>query len=100
MTSLLDAVIVNEPVHRRDRALLELLYATGARISEAVGLSVGDVDLDDQLVRLFGKGSKERIVPFGSSAAEALGGVVLALAAAPRLVPGAWRDATMPRRCS
>lgn len=72
VTSLLDAVVGEEPVHRRDRALLELLYGTGARISEVVGLSVGEIDLDDRLVRLLGKGSKERIVPFGSSAAAAL----------------------------
>jgi integrase/recombinase XerD len=72
VTSLLDAVIGNGPLERRDRALLELLYATGARISEAVGLSVGDIDFDESLVRLFGKGSKERIVPFGSAAAAAL----------------------------
>jgi integrase/recombinase XerD len=72
VASLLDAVVGNEPLHRRDRALLELLYATGARVSEVVGLSVGDIDFDDALVRLFGKGSKERIVPFGSSAAAAL----------------------------
>jgi integrase/recombinase XerD len=72
ITSLLDAVIGNDPLHRRDRALLELLYATGARISEVVGLSIGDINFDDSLVRLFGKGSKERIVPFGSAAALAL----------------------------
>jgi len=72
VTSLLDAVVGNDPVHRRDRALLELLYATGARISEVVGLSVGEIDLDDRLVRLYGKGAKERIVPFGSSAGAAL----------------------------
>ncbi len=52
--------------------MIELLYATGARISEAVGLSAGEIDLDARLVRLFGKGSKERIVPFGASAAAAL----------------------------
>ena len=72
VTRLLDAVIGFEPKHHRDRALLELLYATGARISEAVGLSIGDVDLDARLVRLYGKGAKERIVPFGRTAALAL----------------------------
>ena len=90
ITSLLDAVVGHEPVDHRDRALLELLYATGARISEATGLSIGDIDLDARLVRLYGKGSKERIVPFGSSAATALeewfstGGRV-------RMVPDAWQ---------
>ncbi len=72
VTSLLDAVLGNEPLHRRDRALLELLYATGARISEVVGLSIGDIDFDESLVRLYGKGSKERIVPYGGSAGRAL----------------------------
>jgi integrase/recombinase XerD len=70
--ALLDAVVGEDPLARRDRALLELLYATGARISEVVGLSIGDLHFDDGLVRLFGKGSKERIVPFGRAAAEAL----------------------------
>lgn len=72
VTSLLDAVIGNEPIHIRDRALLELMYATGARVSEVVGLSIGDIDFDDSLVRVLGKGSKERIVPFGTAAATAL----------------------------
>jgi len=72
VTSLLDAVTGAHPLERRDRALLELLYATGARISEVVGLSIGDISFDDSLVRLFGKGAKERIVPFGSTAAAAL----------------------------
>ncbi|HIY50834.1 MAG TPA: tyrosine-type recombinase/integrase, partial [Candidatus Olsenella avicola] len=53
----------SDPAGLRDRALLELLYATGARISEAAGLSVSDVDLRARQVRLFGKGSKERVVP-------------------------------------
>ncbi len=55
----------------RDRALLEFLYGTGARISEAVGLDVDDVDFDDDVVRLLGKGRKERIVPMGSYARDA-----------------------------
>lgn len=69
---LLDAVVGTDPLARRDRALLELLYATGARISEAVGASIGDIDFDVSLIRLFGKGRKERIVPFGSAARRAL----------------------------
>jgi integrase/recombinase XerD len=61
-----------DPVSLRDRALLEFLYATGARISEACGLSLHDLDRDERVVRLFGKGSKERVVPFGRSAAAAM----------------------------
>ena len=90
VTSLLDAVVVTEPIHRRDLALLELLYATGARISEAVGLSIGEIDLDDRLVRLYGKGSKERIVPFGSTAAAALEDWFSPSGRA-HLVPDRWR---------
>jgi len=56
----------------RDRALLELLYASGARISEAVGLAVDDVDLNDRSVLLSGKGGKQRRVPLGSFAARAI----------------------------
>jgi integrase/recombinase XerD len=56
----------------RDRALLELLYACGARISEAVGLDLDDLDLETATVLLRGKGSKERVVPFGSWARSAL----------------------------
>ncbi|WP_100423126.1 site-specific tyrosine recombinase XerD [Sediminihabitans luteus] len=56
----------------RDGALLELVYSTGARISEAVSLDVDDLDLERGAVRLFGKGSKERVVPVGSFACRAL----------------------------
>ncbi len=91
ITSLIDAVVVTEPIHRRDLALIELLYATGARISEAVGLSIGEIDLDARLVRLYGKGSKERIVPFGSTAATALDDWFSPSGRA-RLVPEQWRS--------
>ncbi|MEE8218657.1 MAG: tyrosine recombinase XerC [Vicinamibacteria bacterium] len=56
----------------RARALLELLYATGIRCAELVGLDVGEVDLEARMVRVLGKGSKERIVPFGTRARTAL----------------------------
>ncbi len=56
----------------RARALLELLYATGIRSAELVGLDVGEVDLEARMVRVLGKGSKERIVPFGTRARTAL----------------------------
>lgn len=56
----------------RDRALLEVLYGTGARISEAVGLDIDDLDLEDSTVLLRGKGGKQRIVPLGSYARNAL----------------------------
>ncbi len=70
---LLEAASLGEgPVPLRDRALLELLYGTGARISEAVGLSADDLDLEVGTVRLFGKGRRERVVPVGRFAVEAV----------------------------
>ncbi|WP_269204202.1 site-specific tyrosine recombinase XerD [Motilibacter rhizosphaerae] len=73
VTALLDAAVADGgPRGLRDRALLELLYGCGARISEAVGLDVDDLDLDSGAVRLLGKGSKERIVPVGRFAREAV----------------------------
>jgi len=56
----------------RDRAILELLYAAGLRVSELTGLNVADMDEKEQMVRVLGKGRKERVVPFGGKAAEAL----------------------------
>ena len=73
VAQLLEAASVGDTaVSLRDRALLEVLYGTGARISEAVGLDVDDVDSEGEVLRLFGKGSKERVVPIGSYALAAL----------------------------
>lgn len=68
--ALIDSCSGDEPVDLRDRAFLELLYASGARISEVAGLVLGDVDFTSRTVRLFGKGSKERIVPLYDLALE------------------------------
>jgi integrase/recombinase XerD len=71
--SLLSAASLGDgPAALRDRALLEVLYGAGARISEAVGLDLDDMDLDQGSVRLFGKGGKERVVPLGSYARAAV----------------------------
>jgi integrase/recombinase XerD len=71
MASVLDAAHGDSPQQLRDSALLELLYATGARVSEAVDLNVDDV-IEGDVVRLFGKGGKQRIVPLGSYARAAI----------------------------
>jgi integrase/recombinase XerD len=71
--SLLAAVTGEGPAPRRDRAVLEVLYGTGMRISELTGLSLPDVAMDEQLVRVLGKGNKERLVPLGRYARQALG---------------------------
>ncbi|HEX6057205.1 MAG TPA: tyrosine recombinase XerC [Intrasporangium sp.] len=62
----------SDPIHVRDRAVLELLYASGVRVGELVALDVDDVDLDQRVARVMGKGAKERMVPFGVPAARAL----------------------------
>ncbi|MCC6742676.1 MAG: tyrosine recombinase XerC [Acidobacteria bacterium] len=60
------------PLGRRDRAILELLYGTGVRVSELCGLNVDDIDFKNQSIRVRGKGRKERIVPYGGKAQEAM----------------------------
>jgi integrase/recombinase XerC len=72
MSRLLDAPDAASPLGRRDRAILELFYASGLRLSELVGLDVEDVNLHARIVRVAGKGGKERLVPFNTSAQKAL----------------------------
>ena len=73
VVQLLDAAgVEGTPLALRDRALLELLYGTGARISEAIGLAVDDLDREVGVVRLAGKGGKDRVVPVGSYARDAV----------------------------
>ena len=70
--ALLDRIVTPDLAGLRDRAVLEMLYATGLRVGELCGLQLDHVDLAGGLVRVMGKGGKERVVPFGSKAAEAL----------------------------
>src|SRR5215831_16563985 len=72
MDRLVGAPSHDDPLGRRDRAILELFYASGLRLSELAGLDVDDVNLSAQMVRALGKGSKQRIVPFNKSTAKAI----------------------------
>lgn len=72
MFNLLDAIVEHDPASLRDRAILELLYAAGLRVSELVSLDLNALDFAGSMVRVLGKGDKERLVPFGSKAAGTL----------------------------
>jgi integrase/recombinase XerC len=72
MTRLLEMPDSSRPLGRRDRAILELFYASGLRLSELVGLDVEDVNLNARMVRVLGKGRKERLVPFNKTAEAAI----------------------------
>ena len=70
--ALLDSVPASDPAHARDRAILEVLYSTGIRVSELVGLNRNDLELNLGIIKVCGKGRKERIVPIGKKAIAAL----------------------------
>ena len=72
MPALLDAPDTSAPLGRRDKAILELFYASGLRLSELVGLDLDDVNLSARVVRVLGKGRKERIVPFNQTAGDSI----------------------------
>ena len=69
---LLNSPDVTNKIENRDKAMIEMLYATGMRISELVNLKITDVDMKRCVVKVFGKGSKERLVPFGETALDSL----------------------------
>jgi integrase/recombinase XerD len=89
--SLLEAPTIDDPLYFRDRALLELAYGAGLRVSEWIGIGTRDVLMEDALVRVFGKGAKERLVPIGRSAIGALAIYLRELR--PRLERGKGRGA-------
>jgi len=88
---LLAAVDGADVLSVRDRAILEVLYGAGVRISELCGLSLSDIDMSDCLMRVFGKGSKERIVPIGRMAVAALADY-FGPAGRPQLEPERWKS--------
>lgn len=90
--SMLAAIVGDDSIALRDRALCEMLYATGARISEACDLNLDDLDMNSRIMRLFGKGAKERVVPFGRVAHEHLARYLEQ--SRPILVPDQWSRPT------
>ena len=72
MQTFLDLPSTTKPLDKRDKAMLELLYATGIRVSELVGIKLEDVKFSERLIRIRGKGKKERLVPFGRLAEKSL----------------------------
>jgi integrase/recombinase XerC len=97
MAGLLEAPFEGTSLGKRDHAILELFYATGIRVSELVGLDLIDIDLAAGFVRVLGKGNKERMIPFGSKAADALR---VYLEARPELIgsrrPGGRKQGSSP----
>ena len=101
MSRLLDMPDTSSPLGRRDRAILELFYASGLRLSELVGLGLEDVNLSSRVVRVLGKGGKERIVPFNRSTEAAIRAWLRdreEIVGGWRSTAGAWRRRTKSRR--
>ena len=88
---LLNAPDINQPIGLRDRAMLELLYASGLRVSELVGVKVNEVSTHDGVVRVTGKGSKTRLVPMGQEAADWIDQYLKT--ARPKILDGQMSDA-------
>ena len=88
---LLNAPDINQPIGLRDRAMLELLYASGLRVSELVGVKVNEVSTQDGVVRVTGKGSKTRLVPMGEEAADWIDQYLKT--ARPKILDGQMSDA-------
>jgi integrase/recombinase XerD len=89
--NLLNAPDINQPIGLRDRAMLELLYASGLRVSELVGVKVNEVSTQDGVVRITGKGSKTRLVPMGQVAADWIDNYLKN--ARPKILDGQMTDA-------
>ena len=85
MAAFLDVPPSSRPLDARDRAILELLYATGIRVSELIGINLEEISFEERLIRVRGKGKKERLIPFGRKAEESL---VLYLRARTSLLKG------------
>jgi integrase/recombinase XerC len=97
MTRLLEMPDVSDPLGCRDRAILELFYASGLRLSELVGLDLEDIDLRGRIVRVMGKGGKERLVPFNEAAERSLR-AWLGQRASLRADPGAGTEDRRPKK--
>jgi integrase/recombinase XerC len=98
MSRLLEMPDASMPLGRRDRAILELFYASGLRLSELVGLDLEDLNLSARMARVMGKGAKERLVPFNRTAADAIRAWLGDRARLRRTVAAGERDEASARR--
>lgn len=92
MAKFLDLPQTHQPLDLRDKAVLELLYATGMRVSELAGLNLDDVNFSERLIRVRGKGKKERLIPFGKKAEDCL---AFYIRARPQIAKGDIEEKTL-----